>query len=66
MPRPPQSLWTIDDRECLLFVVEGRYEVHLRVKGRTTRLQTCPDEIAARLLAAEWRKTTDTESRSVG
>jgi hypothetical protein len=64
MPTPPVSLWTIDDRECLLLVVEGRYELHLRVKGRTTRLQTCRDERAARLLAAEWQKAADTLSES--
>jgi hypothetical protein len=48
----------MDDHECLLLVVEGRYELHLRLEGRTTRIQTCADELAARLLAAEWRKTT--------
>ena len=40
MATPPVSLWTVDDRECLMLVVEGKYEVHLRVQGRTTRLQT--------------------------
>jgi hypothetical protein len=59
MARPTVSLWSIGDRECLLLVVEGRYEVHLRIKGNTTRLQTCRDEFAARLIAAEWRKATE-------
>jgi hypothetical protein len=55
MASPPVSLWIVDDRECLMVVVEGRYEVHLRVQGRTTRLQTCANESAARLLAAQWK-----------
>ena len=57
MATPPVSLWTVADRECLMLVVEGKYEVHLRVQGRTTRLQTCANESAARLLAAEWKAT---------
>ena len=54
MATPPVSLWTVDDRECLLAVVEGRHELTLRVHGRTVRLQTCDDEAAARRLANQW------------
>lgn len=54
MATPPVSLWTVDDRECVLRVVEGRRELSLRVHGRTVRLQTCDDDAAARRLADQW------------
>ena len=54
MASPPVSLWTVDDRECVLCVVEGHHELHLRVQGRTVRLQTCADAHAARRLAEQW------------
>jgi hypothetical protein len=54
MASPPVSLWTVDDRECVLCVVDGRRELHLRVQGRTVRLQTCADADAARNLADQW------------
>ena len=56
MATPPVSLWTDDDRECVLRVVDGRRELSLRVQGRTVRLQTCDDDAAARRLADQWRK----------
>jgi hypothetical protein len=54
MASPPVSLWTVGDRECVLYVVEGHRELHLRVQGRTVRLQTCADADAARRLADQW------------
>ena len=45
---------TVDDRECVLRVVDGRHELSLRVHGRTVRLQTCDDDAAARGLADQW------------
>jgi hypothetical protein len=56
MATPPVCLWTADDRDCVLRVVDGRRELSLRVRGRTVRLQTCDDEAAARRLAEEWRE----------
>lgn len=56
MATPPVSMWTADDRECVLRVVDGRRELSLRVNGRTVRLQTCADDAAARHLADQWRK----------
>lgn len=55
MAAPPVSLWSVDDRECVLCMVDGRRELSLRVAGRTVRLQTVGDEAAARRLADEWR-----------
>ena len=54
MATPPVSLWTADDRECVLCVIDGRRELSLRVQGRTVRMQTCVDDAAARRLANEW------------
>jgi hypothetical protein len=54
MATPPVSLWTTDDRECVLQVVDGRRELLLCVNGRTVRLQTCVDAAAARRLADQW------------
>jgi len=54
MATPPVTLWTADDRECVLRVVDGRRELSLRVQGRTVRLQTCVDDAAARRLADQW------------
>jgi hypothetical protein len=54
MTTPPVSLWSVDDRECVLCVVDGKRELSLRVQGRTVRLQTCTDDAAARRLADLW------------
>jgi hypothetical protein len=56
MATPPVSLWTADDHECVLRMVDGRRELSLHVHGRTVRLQTCEDDAAARRLADQWRK----------
>ena len=54
MATPPVTLWTANDRECVLRVVDGRRELSLRVAGRTVRLQTCADDGAVRRLADQW------------
>ena len=56
MAAPPVSLWSVDDRECVMCMVDGRREVSLRVQGRTVRLQTVADDAAAHRLADEWLK----------
>ena len=56
MAAPPVSLWSLDDRECVMCIVDGRREISLRVHGRTVRLQTVADEPAARRLAEQWLK----------
>ena len=65
MAPPPVSLWTADDRECVLHVVDGRRELSLRVDGRTVRLQTCADDAAARRLADKWRNELPGQLESV-
>jgi hypothetical protein len=56
MAAPPVSLWSVDDRECVMCMVDGRREVSLRVQGRTVRLQTVADDAAGHRLADEWLK----------
>jgi hypothetical protein len=54
MAAPPVSLWSDDDRECVLRMVDGRRELSLRIHGRTVHLQTVGDEAAAHRLADQW------------
>ena len=48
------TLWTDEGRECMLFRVDGRYELHLRSQGRAIRVETCASEAEARRKAAKW------------
>ena len=58
-PYRSEILWAVGDLECLLHLANGRYELQLRVRGRTTHLQTFQNEHAARRTAADWRKALE-------
>jgi hypothetical protein len=51
---PQVTLWTDGVYRCILRRRDGRLELLLQNKGRTTRLETCPSEHDARNKAHEW------------
>ena len=56
MPPEEELLWSLEDRECVLWRVEGHSELRLRDQGRLVRIELCPDEGVARGRAADWRE----------